>query len=81
MTEAETIGIIAGHQRLESFDSEKFRNIYGLIIRQMGEKGNVKKFWELPTDYDHETKYTREYLDKRNAEGLEYARKIGFYTN
>lgn len=47
----------------------------------MGEKGNVKNFWPLPTDSDNEPKYTREYLDKRNAAGLEFARKIGFFNN
>jgi hypothetical protein len=81
LSEAETIGIIAGHQRLMSYNRENFRNLYAPIIRYMGEKGNVKNFWPLPTDEDSKSKYTREYLDKRNKEGLEFARKIGFYTN
>lgn len=81
LSEAEVIGIIAGHQRLESYDAEKFRNIYGAVIRAMGEKGNVKKFWQLPTDYDNAQQRTKEYLDKRNAAALEYAKKIGFFKN
>jgi hypothetical protein len=47
----------------------------------MGEKGNVKTFWPLPTDHDNETKFSREYLDKRNAAALEFAKKIGFFNN
>lgn len=81
LSEAEVIGIIAGHQRLQSYDAEKFRNIYGAVIRAMGEKGNVKTFWPLPTDSDNKPKYTKEYLDKRNAAALEYAKQIGFFKN
>ena len=78
LTEAETIGIIAGHQRLTSYNSENYRNIYGAIIRYMGEKGSVKKFWPLPTDYDGQKEITPEYIAKRNEIGMEIAKRIGF---
>lgn len=70
------MAIIAGHQRLESYDAEKFRNIYGLIIRYMGEKGDVKRFWQLPTDFDS-TGVTAEYLEERNSKAIELAKKLG----
>ena len=76
LTEAETMAIIAGHQRLESYDAEKFRNIYGIIIRYMGEKGDVKRFWQLPTDSDSNG-VTPEYLEERNSKAMEIARKLG----
>ena len=75
LSEAETIGIIVGHQKVESYDAEKFRNIYGAIIRYMGEKGDVKKFWPLPTDFG--TVVTKEYLEKRNADALQIAKSLG----
>jgi hypothetical protein len=75
LSEAETIGIIAGHQILESYDAEKFRNIYGVMIKYMGEKGDVKKFWPLPTDGLGAV--TKEYLDKRNADAIEIAKQLG----
>lgn len=81
LTEAETMAIIAGHQRLESYDAEKFRNIWGAIVRYMGEKGNIKSLWPLPTDYDHilamQKKMTPEYLEKRKEFSLEMAKKFG----
>lgn len=70
------MAIIAGHQRLESYDAEKFRNIYGAIIRYMGEKGDVKKFWQLPTDFDGNG-VTAEYLEERNSKAMELAKKLG----
>ena len=75
LTEAETIGIIAGHQRLESYDAEKFRNIYAAMIRYMGEKGNIKQIWPLPTDYDNQV--TKEYIDDRNKYAIELGKKLG----
>ena len=75
LSEAETIGIIVGHQKVESYDAEKFRNIYGAIIRYMGEKGDVKKFWPLPTDFG--LTVTKEYLEKRNADALQIAKSLG----
>lgn len=74
--EGETMGIITGHQKIESYDAEKFRNIYGAMIRYMGEKGNVKSFWPLPTD-NAGGGVTREYLDKRNADALKIAERLG----
>ena len=78
LTEAETVGIIVGHQKVESYDAEKFRNIYGAMIRYMGEKGNVKSFWPLPTD-SLNNGVTKEYLDKRNANALKLAEKLGIF--
>lgn len=75
LTEAETIGIIAGHQRLESYDAEKFRNIYAAMIRYMGEKGNIQSIWPLPTDYDNQV--TKEYIEERNKRAVELGKKLG----
>lgn len=47
----------------------------------MGEKGNVKTFWPLPTDYENVKKYSKEYLEERNKWALDYAIKTGFYKN
>ena len=44
----------------------------------MGEKGNVKKFWPIPTDYDTDSTITPEEIEKRNKIGLEFAKKVGF---
>ena len=81
LTEAETMAIIAGHQRLESYDAEKFRNIFAAMIRYMGEKGNVKSFWPLPTDYDGEKIVTKEYIENRNKAAMEFAKKVGIFKN
>lgn len=75
LSEAETIGIIVGHQKLDSYDAEKFRNIYGAIVRFMGEKQNVKSLWPLITD--GETAVTQEYLDDRNKRAMEVAKRLG----
>ena len=77
LSEAETIGIIVGHQKLESYDAEKFRNIYELLLRIKGEKGNVKTFWPLPTDYEQQV--TKEYIDKRNADAMIIAENLGIF--
>lgn len=81
LSEAETIGIIAGHQRLESYDAEKFRNVFDAIIKGNGAKGNVKQYWPLPTDWDafylRQKKMTPEYLERRKAHSLEMAKKFG----
>jgi hypothetical protein len=69
------MAIIAGHQRLESYDAEKFRNIYGAIVRYMGEKGDIKKIWQLPTDTDGGV--TAEYIEERNNKAMEIAKKLG----
>lgn len=79
LTEAETIGIIAGHQRLESYDAEKFRNIYGAIVRYMGEKKDIRTLWPLATDYDGG--YTAEYIKERNEMALKLADKLGIFKN
>lgn len=81
LSEAETIGIIAGHQRLQSYDAEKFRNIYGAMIRYMGEKGKVQSFWPLPTDYDGVKTVSKEYLESRNKAAIEFAKKMGIFTD
>lgn len=45
----------------------------------MGEKGNVKKFWPIPTDYDKtDSTITPDEIKKRNEVGLEFAKKVGF---
>jgi len=69
------MAIIAGHQRLESYDAEKFRNIYAAIIRYMGEKRDVKQIWQLPTD--SEGGVTAEYLEERNANAIEIGKRLG----
>lgn len=79
LSAAETIGIIAGHQRLESYDAEKLRNIYGAMIRYMGAKGDVRTFWPLPTDYDGEKIVTKEYIENRNKAAMEFAKKMGIF--
>lgn len=82
MTEAETIGIIAGQKRLKSYDAENLRNIYAVMIKYMGEKGDVRNFWPLPTDYDKgQTKYTAEYIEERNKNARELAQKLGIFKN
>lgn len=81
LTEAETLAIIAGHQRLESYDAEKFRNIYGAMIRYMGAKGDIKSFWPIPTDYDMDKPVTKEYLESRNKAAIEFAKKMGIFTD
>lgn len=81
LTEAETLGIIAGHQRLESYSAENFRNIYGTIVRFMGEKKDVRTLWPLPTDYDNWFGYTAEYIKERNDKALILADKLGIFKN
>lgn len=81
LTEAETIGIIAGHQRLESYDAEKFRNVFDAIIKGNGAKGDVKTFWPLPTDYDGAKAVTKEYIENRNKAAMEFAKKMGIFTD
>ena len=79
LTEAETIGIIAGHQRQESYDSERLRNIYGLLASRFGVKGSIKSMWPLPTDYDN--RVTKEYIEKRNKDAMKIAEKLGLLNN
>lgn len=81
LTEAETIGIIAGHQRLQSYDAEKFRNVFDAIIKGNGAKGDVKSFWPLPTDYDGAKAVSKEYLESRNKAAIEFAKKMGIFTD
>lgn len=81
LSEAETHGIIAGHQRLKSYSAENFRNIYGAIVRFMGEKKDVRTLWPLPTDYDNGVEYTSEYLKERNDKALILADKLGIFKN
>jgi hypothetical protein len=69
------MAIIAGHQRLESYDAEKFRNIYGAIIRYMGEKRDIKQIWPLATD--SEGGVTPEYLEERNTKAMEIGKRLG----
>ena len=82
LTEAETIAIIAGHQRLKSYDSENYRNIYGAMVKHFGAKQPTKTLWPLPTDYDtieaNKEKLTKEYLQERNENMIEVAKKYGF---
>jgi len=77
LSEAETIGIIVGHQKLESYDAEKFRNIYDLMAKHFGVKGNIKTMWPLPTDYEQQV--TKEYIDKRNADAMIIAENLGIF--
>ena len=81
LSEAETLAIIAGHQRLESYDSEKFRNLFEVLVKHFGYKGDARNLWKLPTDYDNNTKYTPEYLKERNEIALKLADKLGIFKN
>jgi hypothetical protein len=44
----------------------------------MGEKGDVRQFWPLPTDYDNSKQITPEYIEQRNKIGMEIAKRLGF---
>lgn len=79
LTEAETMAIIAGHQRLESYDAEKFRNIYVAMMRYMGNKQMATTLWPLPTDNDwiEANKRTPEELEARKKRSIELAKKHG----
>ena len=44
----------------------------------MGEKGDVRKFWPLATDYDGQRQITPEYIEHRNKIGMEIAKRLGF---
>ena len=51
MTEAETMGIIAGHQIEKSEDAANFRNLFVAMVKLWGkEKRTAEQIWPLPTD-------------------------------
>lgn len=51
------------------------------MIKYMGTKGDVKNYWTLPTDYDGVKTVTKEYLENRNKAAIEFAKKVGIFTN
>ena len=52
------------------------------MVKHFGAKQPTKTLWPLPTDYDtieaNKEKLTKEYLQERNENMIEVAKKYGF---